>query len=223
MHSKQVVILKKLEKKNGLKFSQLGRGFDYDDKFPYHLKQLLSLGHIVKKDSLYFITKSGLENSLQYSTATLEEQKFKTVLLNLVCKVGERYIIKNKVFNDIPYYFWPRVKFLKSEKPEAACMRLFDEITGLVNHNYRFVATHLRRQFTSKGDLLFDNIFLVFECEVPESDITLPKLPDNCLLLSQDEVMEKPYRWPEIDVVFNEQSENHFNEYEFVCDYGLEN
>lgn len=41
------------------RFADLNRHFEEEDKFPYHLKQLVSNGFVSKNADLYFITNQG--------------------------------------------------------------------------------------------------------------------------------------------------------------------
>lgn len=219
MHEKQVKILKKLEKENGLKFSSLGRGFDFDDKFPYHLKQLIKNKYVYKENDLYYISKEGLQNSLYFDTTTFGPVKFKNVAVAFICRVGDSFILHEKTSGGVQYYYFPRGKMLFGESATDACKRVFLKKIGITDDVlFHYHSTHIKRQRTSKGELLFDSVSLFFSVDLPEEKIGKISLAPLTKALSIEEIKELQYRWPEIDLILFSSAHQHFYEYDFVCD-----
>jgi hypothetical protein len=218
LHSKQVKILKKLSKSNGKKFSELGRGFDFDDKFPYHLKQLIKNQFIYKKEELYFITKEGMQASMFYDTETFEPLSFKHVHIGLVLEFESKFLIHAKDTGREVFHYFPRGKILFGETTGVACLRILTKEAGIEKANFEYISTHLKRQRTSSGKLLFDNAWLFFK--VKDFDSTF-NLQEKNTFMSLDEIEKLPNKWPEIDLILFKEEIQPFCEYDFVCDYNL--
>ena len=221
MHTKQVKILKKLEKRNGLRFSELARDFSYDDKFPYHLKQLLNSKLIYKNETLYYISKEGMQESLTHSTKTLEEQDFKVGIISFIIKVGDSYVIKKKVYNGVSNYFLPRGKLLFGETIEEASRRLLKEEIDYSDARVMYDSIHIRRQLTSNGEVLFDNIVLYYSVSIFPEDICKVVPQGSNSLIKQDEIEKLKVKWPEVDMLVFRRGWKPFAEYDLVCDYNI--
>jgi hypothetical protein len=220
MHVKQVLILKRLEKKNGLRFADLSRGFDIDAKFPYHLKQLLNYSYIYKDSGLYFISKEGLKTSITYSSLTLEPIGHKVSFTGIVCDTNDICLVRCKEFNGERHYMLPRMKVLFGEKIEETTRKLIQKVIGSDSATFKAVSTHYRHLHTSDGDLLFDSVTTYFKVDMGVLDDHI-NLNAECQFMNIDQIASLPNKWPEIDLVLAE-TPNVFEEYDFKCDYNIQ-
>lgn len=166
MDIKQRLILRKLVAMNGQRYSELFQYFSYEDKFPYHLKYLLTKGLIRKREGKYFLTKEGMKVTANFDSRTLEETKGPDVMFLFVCQRDDKFLLQEHFSNDKNPE--RRVYFLMFAKPQRGLLLAegakieFKRKYGVeVEPVYRSTYHQIHR--TTDGDVLFDDIWLVFD------------------------------------------------------------
>jgi ADP-ribose pyrophosphatase YjhB (NUDIX family) len=89
LHETQIQILKKLLFSNGLRFTEMKPEKSMDNnKFDFHLDQLVNEGFIEKKDSIYSLTNSGKEyaNRMDTQRNTIPKQAKVSVFVGFMRK-----------------------------------------------------------------------------------------------------------------------------------------
>ncbi|MDD3648206.1 MAG: hypothetical protein PHS44_06970 [Candidatus Dojkabacteria bacterium] len=168
MHPKQKEILAKLKLVNGQRYSELYRGFDYEDKFPYHIKYLLQKGFINKRDRKYYLTRKGALKGSYFDDMTLNDRQHKIPIMLFVCKFKSLYYIWPKFKNDLNRRTVHTIPGAKAVFGERLADRAGDmlKVKYGVEGRLKFRAIHEYTERTTDGKILFDDIFLVYDCLV---------------------------------------------------------
>lgn len=225
MNFKQRLILRKLVTKRGQKYSELYRNFSPDDKFPYHLKKLLSEELISKRDNKYFITKEGMKLTSDFDTRTLEIIQTPTLLFLFICKYGDKFLI-NEHFsddetNDRKIYTLPFSKPRRGASLEKCANSEFLRKYG-IEANLKYKATYHQTDHTSDGDILFDDLWLVFEGEVSNSSDSGRILSNYSHWLTREEIALIPNVHPMVKRLTVDRNKKTFLEDSIVLNYGLD-
>lgn len=135
LHEIQFSILKELLFNNGAHFSSLNKTELTNDHFTFHIKRLVELELIEKKDNKYFLTSKGKEFSGRLDTDSLKIEKFgkNGVLLTAIKKEN----------NEKYYLVQQRMKEPFSES--------FGFITGKVRYGDTALETAKRELFEEAG------------------------------------------------------------------------
>jgi hypothetical protein len=173
MNVKQKKILRGLVVVNGQKYSELYQGFTENDKFPYHLKHLVTKGYVNKREGKYFISKVGMSFSGLFDYRTFQEYSLLPAVLIFICKYADKYYINNHFEQDpnISRHFFA----LPSAKPklgltlEDASNQGFLSKQG-INAQFKYRCTYHYVNKATDGEILFANIFLVYETEIDEQE-----------------------------------------------------
>lgn len=218
MNLKQRRILRKLVSNNGQRFSSLQEGFLLEDKFPYHLKQLVKNGLVNKRDECYFLTKSGMRATAYFDARSLEEYNLKIPRLVFVCKDREKYRLTKYLEFGSKHNIWynlPGGNVVFGETINQACVRLLKgnyEVDGEVCYR----ATKHLIHYATDGDVLFDDILLIF-------DVVVIKRPaEHSKWLTINEICKLKKRHPLIDQFIIEDDRASFSEGTFVQNFGFE-
>lgn len=168
MNIKQKRILRKLVVRNGQKYSDLYKGFEYEDKFPYHLKHLVEKNLVNKREGRYFLTKSGMKATAFFDSRTLDDFELKIPRLVFICNKNEKYLLVPLFDSDEKresYYTLPSGNAVVGDTLDDACNRMLQEKYG-IDGTYRYRSTHHHTWYTTDGDILFDDICLIFDVAV---------------------------------------------------------
>ncbi len=189
MNIKQKIILKKLAQFNGMKFSELLQGFSYEDKFPYHLKRLLLNKFIAKRKALYFITKKGLAEAITFDS-DYNDLRYKLPQALFVCQHEDKYLIREHFYNHPTkekVFGLPNMAGIFGQKLEqSAYAKLCEKY--LIKGKLKFKAVQNYFECSTEHDLIFDNIFLIFDVKVTEVLGT----PEGCKWLTKPEIISLP-------------------------------
>jgi len=218
MHKIQRKILKLLIDKNARRYSELFKNFSYEDKFAYHLKQLLRYQFINKRDGLYFITDKGIKEKAHYNSRTLQEIHNKILRFLFVCKYKRRYLL-HECFRDDDkrenVYVLPGGSPLQGERIIDGCKKLLRRKFH-IRGELQYRATHHYINITSYNDILFDNICLIFDVDVQE----IYKNQSSWYLIS--EIRKLKNKHPMIDRYILQQDKSSFSTSEFIDNFGFE-
>lgn len=170
MNIKQKRILHLLTLINGRRYSELYENFTEEDKFPYHLKHLIKLSYINKRDNRYFLTREGAYATQEFESTTFQDRKLSIPIYHFICKLKDKYLLRKCFSADIVsnhLYAIPGIKAewgLKNE--ELFNDRLFERlgVKGIV----KFRSTCHLLEYTSKGELMWDDLIIVFDVDVTE-------------------------------------------------------
>jgi ADP-ribose pyrophosphatase YjhB (NUDIX family) len=211
MHSLQKTLLRRLLTKNGLKYSDLTSGFDFEDNIVFHLKQLQSNNLIVKNSDLYSLTAEGLK------AAKNEEAGLKMFFLGFLCEYRGKFLIREHSEGETKFYNLPSGKPRFSERIESALARSFMAATGLETNNFEFLSLHLKTVQTSKGEVLFDDAFAIYKASVAAAG----PLNSGMVWFTPEEIKQLPNRWPEIDICILKKDLRPYLSYQFTSDHIL--
>lgn len=216
MNIKQKMILRKLVERNGQRYSELYKGFSYDDKFPYHIKALVSKGYVNKRNARYFLTKLGMKQTAYFDRRTLQDNKFKLPVVCFVCNYQNTFFL-NDHFQGSPgsdsYYNLPLGIVHFGEKLIDGCNRILTEkwgIQGIVTYR----ATHHYINYASDGDCIFDDIALVYNVLVSDT----PLKPEKWYSIDK---LKSLNVHPLVETYIVKNSKDAFSETYFTHDYGF--
>lgn len=218
MNIKQRKILQLLLARQGQRYSDLFRHFEYEDKFPYHLKYLVSKGFVNKRKNLYLISEEGIKYTTFFNTRTLGEIEKKTLRLLFVCNHKNLYLLK-PCFESDPkrdtYYILPGGSPIIGEHLDESCAQLLkDKFSVSGKAEYR--ATHHYLNYTTKGDILFDNLCLIYDVKEDKK----PDRPEHWFTKAQ--IRRLGPRHPTVDRFILEDCREPFSECTFEYDYGVD-
>lgn len=223
MNIKQKRIIRTLVESNGKRYSDLFKLFEYEDRFSYHLKQLLTKNLIHKRDNLYYLTKQGMAASALFDRKTLEDIKYPTPLIILICKYEDKYFISEHFSEDKNkeriFYTLPAAKPLWGLTLEESCKKEFLR-KNKMEGDYKYQSTFHLINFTSDKDILFDNIFLVFICDLYKESYEKIKMRINWMTLA--EIRKLKNRSITLERLIIENNQDQFIEDKVILNYGFE-
>jgi len=171
LHFYQKEIINKLTLKPGLRFNELIIENLESEHMNYHLKQLINMGLVAKKNSKYDLTDSGKDysNLMDSETELIEKQPKTSIVINGVRnnKKGEIEHLLIKRLKQ-PYYgkvgrITGKVRFGETLK-EAAERELYEE-TGLKAKSLVLENVYHKLRKRKSGEWVQDVIFYVFFCK----------------------------------------------------------
>lgn len=222
MNEKQKLILRKLVEINGQKYSQLYKNFSEEDKFPYHLKYLLKQGLIKKRDLHYYLTKKGMKATSTFDTVTLAEVSYPMPLLLFICKYQDKFLVSKHFGDDSNekrhLFALPSAKPLWGKTLEQSCRDEFLRKTGITADFIYQKTFHLVHK-TTDGDTLFDNIFLIFKCEIDNNEFLKCK---KKYWLTKEEMTSLPNLAITLKRLVVEEAQDVYMQEEITYNYGIE-
>ncbi len=224
MHKIQKILLKRLLVQNNQRYSTLTRGYDFEDNVVWHLKQLIQKGLIKKLENQYQITVEGVKLVTDFDLPDLEDTGYKTFFLGFLCQYQDKYLIKEHPGGGINFYNLPSGKPRFGEPLEEALIRTFQGNTGVIlkPDNFGYLSLHLKTVKTTKGEVLFDDAFAIYEVHISPDDRNKMKLHLQIQWKSVKEIEELPHRWPEIDIYILNGDRSPYLVYDVVSDYVLD-
>ncbi|MDD3648205.1 MAG: hypothetical protein PHS44_06965 [Candidatus Dojkabacteria bacterium] len=217
MHIKQRRILRKLVSLNAQRYCELYQGFDYDDKFPYHLKYLVENNFVAKREGRYLLTGKGMHQTAYFDSRSLEEFRFKLPLVVFICNYKERYFLKDHFGDDATresFYSLPMGVIPWGEGLEEGCSRLLKEKYD-IKGRFEYRSTCHSIFYAKNKTVLFDDLFLVYDVQVTSK----PKKMNYWY--KKNEIMGLPKRYKLIDVFVLRDNSKSLVEVEIVEDYGF--
>ena len=172
IHEAQTMVLRELLFVPSINFAKLAKitGLD-SDHAKFHIKRLVELGYVDKKDGNYSLSAKGKEyaNKLDTSKNTIERQPKVTTIMIVRNPETGKYIIQQRLKN--PYYgfmmfYGGKITWGESIYETAARETL--EETGLKTKpkdwQWRGVY-HERARHTNSGEIVEDKIFFIMFTE----------------------------------------------------------
>lgn len=223
MHKIQKIVLKRLLAKNRQKYSELTKGYSFEDNIVFHLKQLTNQKYIERQGIEYQITTSGVKRVTKFDLDSLEDTGFKTLFLGFVCKCGNEYLLKEHTNNNQAFYNLPSGKPNFGENIEDSLIRTFKENTNLkLSHkDFKYISLHLKTVKTPTAEILFDDAFTVYEVDITEEQKEKIKLQKNIKWFSLKEIKKLSNCWPEVDILLIKKDYTNYLSYDFKTDYIL--
>lgn len=222
MNIKQKTILRKLVEINGQRFSELLRHFSYEDKFPYHLKYLLNKKLISKREGKYYLTKKGMKETSKFDTKTLQDIEAPISAIIFLCKHEDKYWVFKHFAEDLNekrhLYTLASAKPLWGETLEISCKKEFLRKNGILA-DFKYRNTFHLINKTTDGDVLFDNVFLIFETELTKAQVKQSK---KGFWLTKEEIKEIPNISITVKKFILEDNRNPYIEDIVILNYGIE-
>lgn len=224
MHQIQKVVLKRLSLNNGQRYSEVAKGYDFEDNIVFHLKKLIENGFLEKKNNQYLITARGLKEIYSYELTDLSNPGFKTFFVGFVVgDDGDNYLIKEHPTAKTNFYNLPSGRPRFGEKMDEAVIRLFKENTGLKIgvSRFEFLSLHNKVIKTKGGEILFDDAQAIYQTKISSTEKKSMKLIEEVKWHSKIEINKLDNCWPEIKMLILEKEELTYRAYEIVSDYKL--
>lgn len=223
MHKTQKLLLKRLKLANGLRYSALTQGYNFDDNIVFHLNQIVDKRLAKKRNALYFITTKGAKHIARYYLPTLDDHGQKTFFVGFLCEFENEVLIKEHAAGRHKFYNFPSGKPFFGEDMDKALPRLFFEETSatLSPKAFRFNSMHLKTMHTSKGDALYDDAFAVYSVKINKNEYDHMKMKRGSKWFPKSQVMKLPNKWPEIDICLFKIGWKPYLVYTFESDYIL--
>lgn len=168
LHEFQKLLLKKLATTPSLRFNELLIAELESEHMNYHLKKLVGLGLVKKKNSIYSLTDAGKDYSslMDDEVELIEKQPKTSVLLHAVRQRASgdvEHLLSRRLRQ--PYFgkvgrLTGKVRFGESLQ-EAAARELYEE-TGLTAKTMALEAVYHKRRQRPDGTFVQDNLFYRF-------------------------------------------------------------
>lgn len=220
----QKQLISRLVAENGLSFKALANGYDSDDNVVYHIKHLISLDLISKRNSKYYLTQKGLIKSVDLDLDNLEEKKYKIFYVSFICNYEDKYLLRSKKYLDKMVLRLIGNKPFFGETEQEYLDRIFNTETGLnlPTSRFKFNSCHLKMQKTEKDSVLFDNIMYVYKVTLSSKEFELVKIRENNLWMNKREIRKIKNIWPELKISILNKSTSKFYNYEFKSNYNID-
>jgi hypothetical protein len=223
LHVKQKLILSKFYEQNPQKYSELYKFFSYEDRFPYHIKQLLKKGYLVKRDGVYWMTSEGMKITGTFESIEMGdvEYKFSAVYLRIYYK--DQCLLQEKILeNKQRHYYMVHQKMLFDESMDDVILRLTKNKIKLKNTTYKHLCT-VNYTFKNTIDkILFSNIAIVLDIEITDPKLLEIKKDSDCVWVNKDNMNELN----SVDALTKKLMENEdfhsFFELDWQFNYGLD-
>lgn len=170
LHLKQRKILKLLHHESFRRYSEIYDYFSEEDRFPYHLKQVLKKGLVHKEGSRYSLTNEGFKIAVNNVRQDYSAIEHKVPRIVLVCKTNRNKFLIKKYFNVFGNkkirYGLPGIKmdfgtfpFIKSIEKQISSKF---GIEGQAS--FRAIQSFI--QIDKSGQSIFDFLYIVFNIQV---------------------------------------------------------
>ena len=223
MHQIQKILLKRLVLQNDQKYSDLTRGYDFENNIVFHLKKLMENGFIEKKGTIYSITAEGIKQIYSYELSDLTNPGIKTFFCGFIVADDEKYLLKGHPAAKVNFFNLPSGRPKFGEKMEEALVRLFFENTGIKVDAARFgyKCFHAKIVKTTNGESLFDDGQAIFEIKIFKKEAAEMKLMEGLGWFSIDKIKKLVNCWPEIKMCILDKKIVPYASYEIISDYKL--
>lgn len=222
MNLVQKTLIKRLVLKNGLRYSQLTKSYDYEDNVAYHLKQLREKGFITKDKNTYFLTPKGLKISGSFELHSLEEQEYVTLYVGLLAFYKNTVCLRNK---GKLLYRIPGDKPKLGECKKSYIKRISNKEFGfsISDKNVILNSIQFKTNITSSKKVLFDNVLVVYSLEIDEKEYKQCRLRSENKWVRTDSLGKIKNVWPEVNVAVKASKEKNIEitDYTFTSDYNL--
>lgn len=222
MNNTQKTLIKRLVVQNGLRYSKLTKGYDFEDNVAYHIKQLKNKNLIVKKEDKYFLSPKGLKLSGKFGIDNITEEEYKTLYVGILAVYKNKLVLRNK--SKLLY----RIPGDKPRLGEEKCdyiKRISTKELGVEVHtdDIKLNSIQLKTNLTTNGKLLFDNALFVYSVNLNETKYKRCDLRDENIWIELDKVNKLKGVWPEVKIAIKAMKENklEITEYSFTSDYNL--
>ncbi len=173
-HQAQMQILRKLLLSPSASFAALQKATDLtSDHFNFHLKQLVEVGYVAKKDDHYELTRAGKEYANRMDTDNNVIEKQPKLSVGLMINDGQGKIVGQQRLKQPFYGFWglPTGKIRWGEPLLEAGARELLEETGLTADLKLGGFYHKIDVDKTTGELLEDKIFVVIYGTNPRGEL----------------------------------------------------
>ncbi len=225
MHTLQKLLIVRLINDNGQNYSTLTKGYDADDNVVFHLKKLQENGYIKKENDKYYITAEGVKLVNSFYRVNLKENAFKMVYVGFVCENNGEFLLKYHDKAKISFYNLPSGAPMFEKPIDTELTRLFLVETGVeINQNrFEFDSFHLKTVKTTKGEVIFDDGFVVYRVVVTNEERQEMQFDKNFMWKSKKEIenIKETQKWPEVDICILRKGWNVYNSYTVISDYHL--
>jgi len=227
MNSKQKIILRNLVIKNGLRYSELSKNFQPEDRFHYHLKHLIKIAYVLKRDNKYFLTREGLQFTKNFNSRNLQDEVAPHLLFGFIITYQDNYHLTydfiNKISGTPSWYRLIRGTPLIGESTHDSCKRILQQKARLESTSITYMNTYRLVQLTTNQSVIFDNILLMFIVEVTEDSYKASsELSTQKTWFTRNEIKELDSKWPEVNLITRSADYSPMQEIRFVSDYTLE-
>ena len=223
MHLIQKELIIRLVLKDHVRFADLTIGYSADDNILFHLRQLIKNGFVKKRDNLYHLTKKGLFFFGHIDLETLADKKFKSAYIGYICQHGKQFLLRERISGQLKFYKFPGAKPLLGEKMSDSRIRLFKQATGLNvdDQQFKYRSTHFKIQYTTKQEILYDDILLLYDIDISKYDENELSLRPGNKWFSLPGIKALEGKWPEIDLTLFNKNQKQIYEYSFVNNYNI--
>ncbi len=224
MHQVQKALLARLTQGNGQKYSQLTRGYDFEDNVVFHLKKLETDGLIEKDSGLYKITAKGIKEIYDLGLPDLDYPGKKLFFCGFVVSdTMGNYLVKGHPTAKENFYNLPSGRPRFGEDMNLSLTRIFLESTGIKidGHRFEFLSLHTKIVKDTEGEIMFDDAQAIFKVEVSSLEKEKMKLIKEIEWYSKEEIIKLPNCWPEIKMSILNNDIKPYSSYEVISDYKL--
>jgi len=170
MNIKQKKILHLLSVTNGQRYSELYKEFNEEDKFPYHIKHLVSIGYVNKRNCRYYLTTEGAYATQSFEGSTFRDRKMSIPIYLFVCKYNNKYLVRKCFSGDAVsqhLYSLPGLKAEWGVNHKEMFTNILKVKLGIVG-KVKYRSTFHLVEYTTKGTLIWDDIIFIMDVDVKE-------------------------------------------------------
>lgn len=214
LHKIQMQILRELIFHPNSRFTDLNTKKIDSDHFKYHLKKLVELGLIERREGRYFLTQRGkvFAGKINTEDSTMTKQAKISVLYCGIRteKQDTEYLIQ--VRKKEPFYGYMgfgtgKIKYTENIS-ETAKREMFEE-TGLMGEPEFIGILHFTNKIPS-GELLEDRILFVFKILNPRGNLIGKTEEAESKWMTEDEVVKLNKKFPGFDSLFEKLKDGKF-------------
>jgi len=209
IHDAQTKILRELLFIHETNFADLQRVSGLEsDHAKFHIKRLVELGYIDKRNSRYKLSIKGKEyaNKLDTDAGVIERQPKVAVMLIVEREHGgkKEYVVQERLKH--PYYgYWgaPTGKVRWGESIVEAAARELEEETGLIGtFEFRGI-NHERVHHTDTGEMVEDKIFNLMLCTDATGTLLVDFEGGRNAWRTLEDMLSEPKRYKSFDQEMN--------------------
>ena len=217
LHEIQAGILKNLLFANGSNFSFLNTQKLDNNHFTFHIKRLLEIGLVEKKDDKYFLTTKGKVYAGKLDTDSLKVEKSGKVGVSLMGVRGvgksKEYLIQQRLKE--PFYGWwggisGKVRF--GHTTEETAKRELEEETGL-HGTPVFIGIKHTIKGRTPNDIILDNYFFRYLFKDLEGELRSTREGKN-YWVKEKAFKALPNKFHDMDEIFEQVKNERFAHYE---------